>query len=91
MKTKRNGLFGKNNDNPNCNFRCVASIDEVLITTDGNTYPCIFMTKPLYEIDYYKNGKILLEYQLDNNGNNYIAHDIFNKNEYTFSKKNVRK
>ncbi len=91
LKIKRNGLFGKNNDNPNCNFKCVASIDEVVITPDGNVYPCIFMTKPGYEIGHYENGKILLDYQLDNNGNSCIAHDIFNKNEYTFSKKLVRK
>lgn len=91
MKIKRNGLFGKNNDNPNCNFKCVASIDEVVITPDGNVYPCIFMTKPGYELGHYENGKILLDYQLDNNGNSCIAHDIFNKNEYPFSKKLVRK
>lgn len=91
LRIKRNGLFGKNNDNPNCNFKCLASIDEVVITPDGNVYPCIFMTKTGYETGHYENGKILLDYQLDNNGNSCIAHDIFNKNEYSFSKKLVRK
>lgn len=75
----------------NCNFKCFASIDEVVITPDGNVYPCIFMTKPRYEIGCYENGKILLNYQLDNNGNSCIAYDIFNKNKYPFSKKLVRK
>ncbi len=90
LKIKRNGLFGKDNDNPNCNFKCIAGVDEVVITSDGNVYPCIFMTKPGYEIGRYENGKILLDYQLDNNGNSCIAHDIFNKNEYSFSEKLVR-
>lgn len=91
LKIKRNGLFGKDNDNPKCKFKCIAGVDEVVITPDGNVYPCIFMTRPGFEIGYYENGKILLEYQLDNNGNSCIAHDIFNKNKYIFSKKLVRK
>ena len=91
LKIKRNGLFGKDNNNSNCKFRCVASIDEVVIAPNRNVYPCIFMTKPGYEIGRYENGKILLDYQLDNNGDSCIAHDIFNKNKYSFSKKLVRK
>lgn len=90
LKIKRNGLFGKDY-NSKCNFKCVAGIDEVVITPDGNVYPCIFMTKPGYEIGHYENGKILLEYQLDNNGESCIAHDIFNKKEYSFSKKLIKK
>ena len=91
LKIKRNGLFGKDNDNPNCNFKCIASIDEVVITPNGNVYPCIFMTKPGYEIGHYKEGKVLLDYQLNNSGDSCIAYDIFNKKEYSFSKKIVRK
>ncbi len=91
LKIKRNSLFGQDNNNPNCNFKCVASIDEVVITPNGNVYPCIFMTKPGYEIGHYKDGKIFLDYQLDNNGDTCIAHDIFNKKKYSFSKRLIRK
>ena len=91
LKIKRNGLFGKDSNNTNYNFKCVASIDEGVITPDGNVYPCIFMAKPGFEIGHYENGKILLYYQLDNNEDRCIAHDIFNKKEYSFSKKLVKR
>ena len=91
LKIKRNGLFGRDSSNANCNFKCIASIDEVVITPDGNVYPCIFMAKLGFEIGCYENGKILLDYQLDNNGDRCIAHDIFNKKEYSFSRKLVKK
>ena len=49
------------------------------------------MTKPGFEIGHYENGKILLYYQLDNDGNRCIAQDIFNKKEYSFSRKLVKR
>ena len=91
LKIKRNGLFGNDPNNMSCNFNCIAGVDEVVITPNGKVYSCIFMTKPGYEIGHYVNGKILLDYQLDNNGDRCIAHDIFNNNEYSFSKKLIRK
>lgn len=42
------------------------------------------MIKRGYEIGHYENGKTLLDYRLNNNGNSCIAHDISNKNEYLF-------
>ena len=77
-------VYSKNYDNPSCNFKCVASIDEIVITSGRNVYPCIFMIKRGYEIGHYENGKTLLDYRLNNNGNSCIAHDISNKNEYLF-------
>ena len=90
LKIKRNGLFGKDSNN-GCNFKCIASIDEVVITPDGKVYPCIFMAKSGFEIGHYENGKILLYYQLDNNEDKCIAYDIFNKKEYSFSRKLIKR
>ncbi len=79
LKIKRNGLFGADKNNPNCNFRCNAGIDEVVITPDLNVYPCIFMTKPGFEIGKYINGKVILDGEINNNEKECIAYQIFNR------------
>lgn len=80
LKIKRNGLFGNDISNINCNFKCIAGIDEVVITPDKNVYPCIFMTKPGYEIGKYVDEKIMLYNNINNDGTKCIACEIFNKN-----------
>lgn len=88
LTIKRNGLFGKDESNPNSHFKCIAGQDEVVITPDGNVYPCIFMTKKGYEIGKYIDGKIILDHKIINPSNDCIALEIFNKNkENTYIKK----
>ena len=92
LKIKRNGLFGEDIENENCNFLCNAGIDEVVITPNLNVYPCIFMTKKGYEIGKYIDGKIMLYNEFQNDGKQCIAHEVFNKqNENAFTKKLIRR
>ena len=61
------------------------------ITPNGNVYPCIFMTKPGFEIGKYYDGKIMLNYDFINDGKNCIAHEIFNKGNDDFAKRLIKK
>ena len=91
LRINRNGLFGPDTCSSKNNFLCPAGVDEVVITPDLNVYPCIFMTKPGYEIGKYINGKIML-YEFQNEGDTCIAHEVFNKHdESAFVKKLVRR
>jgi radical SAM protein with 4Fe4S-binding SPASM domain len=86
LKIKRNGLFGADKNNINCNFCCNAGIDEVVITPNLNVYPCIFMTKPGFEIGKYINGKIMLDEKILNDGKECVAYQIFNRQKNPLEK-----
>lgn len=76
----RSGLFGKNQNSSSCHFNCPAGRDMVVITPDNNVYSCLFLAKPGLEIGKYINGKILLNNEIDNDGELCLAQELCNKN-----------
>ena len=76
----RSGLFGKNRNNSSCHFNCPAGRDMVVITPDNNVYSCLFLAKPGLEIGKYINGRILLNNEIDNDGELCLAQELCNKN-----------
>lgn len=76
----RSGLFGKNRNSSSCHFNCPAGRDMVVITPDNNVYSCLFLAKPGLEIGKYINGKILLNNEIDNDGELCLAQELCNKN-----------
>ena len=76
----RSGLFGKNRTNSSSRFSCTAGRDMVVITPDNNVYSCLFLAKPGLEIGKYIDGKIMLNNEIENNGELCIAQEICNKN-----------
>ena len=55
---KRCGSFGYDVSHK-CNFKCPAGIYKVVIASDMNVYPCIYMVKPEYKIGKYIDGEVL--------------------------------
>ncbi len=66
LEIKRCGSFGKNKNSKKI-FECNAGSGSVVLTPDLKVYPCLFFTKPGYEIGYYKDGSIYID--------NSFAHD----------------
>lgn len=80
----RSGLFGRNQNNSNCNFNCPAGKEMVVITPDNNVYPCLFLAKPGLEIGKYVYGRILLNDYIDNDGRLCLAQEMCNNNNETY-------
>lgn len=79
LKIERSGNFGRDKLNDNCHFKCIAGSQSIVITPDNNIYPCIFLSKPGYEIGKLINGEIVLYYNIQNDGNLCIADEVCNK------------
>lgn len=62
-----------------CNFKCPAGINKVVIASDMNVYPCIYMVKPEYKIGKYVNGEFLIEQELCHDGMSCLVNDCYNK------------
>ena len=74
----RSGIFGKDSSNDNCYFNCPAGKDLVVITSDNNVYPCMFLAKEGYEIGEIIDNKIVLDYNIQNDGQRCVAYEICN-------------
>ena len=68
----RCGSFGVNRKKPH-KFNCPAGVDMICITPDKKAYPCVFLSKPGYEIGYYENGKVYVDEKFVNNQKNCLA------------------
>lgn len=75
---KRCGSFGYDY-NHRCNFDCPAGINKVVIAPDKNVYPCIYMVKPENRIGVYEDGKVMLDYEVENDGDVCLANDYYNR------------
>ena len=76
---ERSGTFGKNVvDNSNNNFCCEFGTDRVYVTPDNNVYPCLFMTKPGYEIGKFINGRVMINEHIQHDHNVCIAKEVCN-------------
>lgn len=60
LEIQRCGSFGKNKNSKKI-FECNAGSGSVVLTPDLKVYPCLFFTKPGYEIGYYKDGNIYID------------------------------
>lgn len=76
---ERCGSFGRNMSSEKNKFVCDAINDSVTIAPNKKVYPCVFLTKPGYEIGEYKEGKIYIYNCLDNNGKLCLADEICNQ------------
>lgn len=79
LTIKRCGSFGIDYNNPECNFKCLAYNDLVVITPDLNVYPCIFLTIPGFEIGKVIDGKIIINEKAFNKADKCLACEIHNK------------
>lgn len=75
---ERSGTFGRDLDSINDHFSCDCGVDRVYITPDNNVYPCIFLTKPGYEIGKYIDGRIMISNTFENDHNVCITSEICN-------------
>lgn len=79
---RRCGTFGNDiSKKRKCNFECPAGKDLIIVTPDLKVYPCVFLTKPGYEIGKVENGKIILNSSVINDGCECIAKKINNESE----------
>lgn len=83
---ERCGTFGAN-PNEKDNFNCNCITNSVVLAPDNNIYPCVFLTKPGYEIGEYTNGQIYLFDNYDNNCNTCLAKEICNENKQLILKR----
>lgn len=88
---ERCGTFGKDLYNQKSNFKCDAINDTVVLTPDNNIYPCIFLSKPGFEIGKFENDKILINDLSINFGDVCYADALCNKKYDENSKIKSRK
>lgn len=77
----RGGSLGKNSCSEHNHFRCIAGIDQAVITPDNKVYPCFFLTKEGYEIGHFDGDKIFITKQLEHDCQECLSHNILNKNQ----------
>lgn len=72
---QRCGSFGPDiSSERNENFRCIAGVDNVVLTPDGIVYPCIFLMEEQDAIGYYDKDNIYIDSsKVINNGNKCLA------------------
>jgi MoaA/NifB/PqqE/SkfB family radical SAM enzyme len=77
---QRCGSFGPDISNNNSKkFVCPAVNDNVVLTPNGDVYPCIFLIDEEHKIGYY-NEKIYVDYnKIKNNGDKCLAYEYCNK------------
>lgn len=77
LRIRRCGSFG-NDDNPRrkSNFNCPACTDTVVMTPDYNIYPCIFLSKPGFEIGKMIDGKIIIYKDIQHTGKMCLAQQV---------------
>lgn len=63
LEIQRCGTFGAEID---CNFKCTAGIDSIVIAPNLKAYPCVFSTEKGNEIGYYDGEKILIHDYYEN-------------------------
>lgn len=78
LRIRRCGTFGNDCNGRKCNFNCPAGKDTVVMTPDFNIYPCIFLTKPGYEIGKMVDGKIIIFRDIKNDGTKCMAKEVNN-------------
>lgn len=87
---ERSGTFGIDEDSNNNHFCCEFGDNRVYITPDNNVYPCIFLTKPGYEIGKLINGKIMVEEKYENSHDKCLVNELCNKGvQLTKKTKNI--
>src|SRR5699024_7202762 len=85
LRIRRCGSFG-NDDNSRrkCNFNCLACTDTVVMTPDYKIYPCIFLSKPGFEIGKMIDGKIIIFKDIQNTGKICLAQQVSNYGKKSF-------
>ena len=85
LRIRRYGSFG-NDDNPRrkSNFNCPACTDTVVMTPDYNIYPCIFLSKPGFEIGKMIDGKIIIYKDIQHTGKMCLAQQVSNYGKKIF-------
>ena len=83
---ERSGTFGKNNEISNDRFKCNYGHDSVCITPDKNVYPCIFTSKPGFEIGKLIDKKVMIKENLNLDNNVCVAREIYNNNNKKLEK-----
>ena len=85
LRIRRCGSFG-NDDNPRrkSNFNCPACTDTVVMTPDYNIYPCIFLSKPGFEIGKMIDGKIIIYKDIQHTGKMCLAQQVSNYGKKIF-------
>lgn len=78
LRIRRCGTFGNDCNGRKCNFNCPAGKNTVVMTPDFNIYPCIFLTKPGYEIGKMIDGKIIIFKDIQNDGTKCMAKEVNN-------------
>lgn len=88
MDIERCGTFGPGESSK---FSCYAVNDNVVLTPDNKLYPCIFLTKPGYEIGYFDGEKILIDDFAygKNDGADCIAKEFCNNKNVRMLKRKV--
>ena len=76
---ERSGTFGMDETSSNNRFCCEFGDNRIYITPDNNVYPCLFLTKPGYEIGKLIDGKIMVEEKYINNHDKCLASELCNK------------
>lgn len=76
---ERNGNFGPDESCDNNKFCCEFGTNSVFITPDNNVYPCIFLTKPGYEIGKLIDKHIYIEDKYYNDEKSCIVDNLCNK------------
>lgn len=75
---ERSGTFGMDETSSNNHFCCEFGDNRIYITPDNNVYPCIFLTKPGYEIGKLIDGKIMVEEKYENNHDKCLVSELCN-------------
>lgn len=85
LRIRRCGSFG-NDDNSRrkCNFNCLACTDTVVMTPDYKIYPCIFLSKPGFEIGKMIDGKIIIFKDIQHTGKICLAQQVSNYGKKIF-------
>ena len=79
LLVERCGTFGRNLQAKQDNFECIAGKKSVVITPDNSIYPCVFLAKPGYEIGTYKEGRVLIQPELQIDSDKCLTDEICNK------------
>lgn len=75
---ERSGTFGKLDDATRDHFYCDAGTDRVYVTPDNKIYPCIFLTKPGFEIGEFCDGKLMVTKEVNNTHDKCLVKDLCN-------------